>query len=246
MKRIVLSIIALCLFIPFVVNADVNDEEIVAQTIKYYKTVTFNDTLCTVSENNLCNNSITYEVSKEEFDNSPSEPIRGNGLTETAYKRLTSTISTYATYYYKYSANLYWKQIPSKRSYDIMGIGHYGSVKILGDDVYFEQHYTKNGTNYTTYSYYPQVFSNGGGCSFELPSGTLTALSQDLYIIVEKNTNSTIIEQLAAADYAHATSTISLNNSKKYWVGPTGINHNGNSSYYDAINTADATWAGTW
>ena len=244
MKRIVLTIIALCLFIPFVVNADVNDEEIVAQTIKYYKTITFNNSLCSVNLNNLCNNSITYEVTKEEFDNSPSEPIR-DGLTETAYKRLTSTISTFNVYY-KYSANLYWKQIPSTRSYDIMGIGHYGSVRILDDDVYFEQHYTKNGTNYTTYLNYPQVFSNGGGCSFELPSGTLTALSQDLYIIVEKNTNSTIIEQLAAADYAHATSTISLNNSKKYYIGPAGITHNGNSSYYDAIDTADAYWAGTW
>ena len=245
MKRIVLTIIALCLFIPFIVNAEVNNEEIVAQTIKYYKTVTLNDSLCSVNLNSLCNNSITYEVSKEEFDNSLTEPIR-DGLVETAYKRLTSTISTFTNYYYKYSANLYWKQIPSKRSYDIMGIGHYGSVRILDGDTYFEQHYTKNGTNYTTYLNYPQVFSNGGGCSFELPSGTLTALSQDFYFIVEKNTTSTIIQQLAAADYAHATSTISLNNSKKYWVGSAGITHNGNSSYYDAINTADAYWTGTW
>ncbi len=245
MKKLVLSIMALCLFIPFVVNADVNDEEIVAQTIKYYKTVTFNNNLCSASLNSLCNNSITYEVSKEEFDNSSTEPIC-DGLVETTYKRLTSTISTYATYYFKYSANLYWKQMPSKRSYDIMGIGHYGSVKNMGNNVYFEQHYTKNGTNYTDYTNYPQVFSNGSGTSFQLPSGTITALSQDFFIIVEKNTTSTITSQLAAADYAHATSTISLNNSKKYWVDSTGITHNGNSSYYDAINTADAYWYGTW
>ena len=49
MKKIVLTIIALCLFIPFVVNAEVNDEEIVAQTIKYYKTVTLNDNLCSAN-----------------------------------------------------------------------------------------------------------------------------------------------------------------------------------------------------
>lgn len=245
MKRIVLTIIALCLFIPFVVNAEVNDEEIVAQTIKYYKTVTFNDSLCSANFNSLCNNSITYEVTKEEFDNSPTELIR-DGLTETTYKRLTSTISTFSTNYYKYSANLYWKQIPSTRSYDIMGIGHYGSVKNRGNNVYFEQHYTKSGTNYTDYTNYPQVFSNGSGTSFQLPNGTLTALSQDFFIIVEKNTTSTIVTQLAAADYAHATSTISLNNSKKYWVDAAGIAHNGNSSYYDAIQTADAYWTGTW
>lgn len=245
MKRIVLSIIALCLFIPFVVNAEVNDEEIVAQTIKYYKTVTFNNNLCSASLNSLCNNSISYEVSKEEFDNSSVEPIR-DGLTETIYKRLTSTISTFSGGFYKYSANLYWKQIPSKRSYDIIGIGHYGSVKIATDYPDFEQHYTKNGTNYTTYTNYPQTFSTGAGTSFQLPSGTITALSQDFFFIVEKNTNSTITSQLAAADYAHATSTISLNNSKKYTVNSTGISHNGNSSYYDAINTADAYWYGTW
>lgn len=244
MKKIALSIIALCLFIPFVVDAEVNDEEIVAQTIKYYKTVTFNNNLCSVSLNSLCNNSITYEVSKEEFDNSSTEPIR-DGLTETTYKRLTSTISTFSSYF-KYSANLYWKQMPSTRSYDIIGIGHYGSVKNLGNNTYFEQHYTKSGTNYTTYTNYPQVFSNGSGTSFQLPSGTITALSQDFYFIVEKNTTSTIVTQLAAADYAHATSTISLNNSKKYWVDSLGITHNGNSPYYDAIDAANAYWSGTW
>ena len=248
MKKIVLALITLLLIMPFVVKAEEisNEEgEIVAQAVKYYKTVTFKDSVCKAAINNLCNNSVSYEVTKEEFDNSPEEPIRSDGLIETNYKRLTSTIESFYSYY-KYKANLYWKQIPSTRSYDIMGIGFYGSVKVLSNDVNFEQNYIKNGTSYTTYSYYPQVFTYGAGCSFALPSGTLTYLTQDLDFLVEKNTTATIIEQLNAADYAHATSTISLNNSKKYTVSTLGIIHNGNSSYYDAIGTANAYWYGTW
>jgi hypothetical protein len=252
MKKIVLSFIALFIMIPFVIRAEeVNNENeletVLSETTKYYKTITFNDSVCVAGLNNLCNNSVTYEVSKEEYDSAPQIEVRSvsDGLIETAYKKLTSTIIQSGTRY-KYKANLNWKTIPSTRSYDIMGIGFYGSVKIWDDDLFFEQNYTKNGSNYTTYSNYPQVFSNGGGCSFALPSGTLTALSQQLYFYVEKNTTATIIQQLAAADYAHATSTISLNNSKKYTIGAAGISHNGNSSYYDAMNTADAYWYGTW
>lgn len=252
MKKIVLSFIALFIMIPFVIKAEeVNNENeletVLSETTKYYKTITFNDSVCVAGLNNLCNNSITYEVSKEEYDSAPQNEVRtvNDALIETTYKRLTSTIAQSGTRY-KYKANLYWKTIPSTRSYDIMGIGFYASVKVANDDIFFQQDYTKNGTNYTSYTYYPQVFTNGGGCSFQLPSGTLTYLNQELYFYVEKNTTATIIQQLAAADYAHATSTISLNNSKKYEIDSTGITHNGNSSYYDAMNSADAYWYGTW
>ena len=242
MKKIAFVFFAFVVMLPILVNAEEN-EEVISETTKYYKTITFNNSVCAVS--GVCNDSITVEVSKEEYDNYV-EPETRDTTVETTYKRLNSSI-TQAGSYYKYRALLTWKNMPSKRSYDIIGIGFYQSVKILGNNLSFHQDYCiSGGSCQTTYLNYPQVFVSGAGTSFLLPSGTLTSLSEELYFYVEKNTTATIIEQLCAADYAHATKTISLTNSKKYTVSGTGVVHNGNSSYYDAMNSADAYWHGTW
>ena len=237
---------ALTIMLPSLVMAqEVNDEEVLFETTKYYKTVT-NNSVCVAELNSICNDSITYEVTKEEYDNYVEPENRGSVI-ETTYKRLTSTISSVGSNYYRYKANLTWKNIPSKRSYDIIGIGFYQSVKVKNNDTYFSQDYCiSGGSCYTLYTNYPQVFSAGAGTSFSLPSGTLSSLSSEFYFDVEKNINATIIEQLAASDYAHATKTISLNNSKKYTVNSTGIALNGVSSYYDAMTAAEAHWYGTW
>lgn len=242
MKKIAFVFFAFVMMIPILVNAQ-EDEEVVAETTKYYKTITFNNSVCAVS--GMCNDSITVEVSKEEYDNFV-EPETRDTTVETTYKRLNSSI-TQVSGRFKYKALLTWKNMPSKRSYDIIGIGFYQSVRIENNDTFFHQDYCiSGGSCQTTYLNYPQKFAGGAGTSFLLPSGTLTSLSEEFYFYVEKNTTATIIEQLAASDYAHATKTISLANSKKYTVGPTGITHNGNSSYYDAMNSADAYWHGTW
>ena len=241
MKKVLFVLLAIALVFTTKVMAEEVNEEF--GTTKYYKTVTDKSILCLAGTE--CNNSVTYEITKAEYDAfNGFDPL--DATVETTYKKLTSTI-TQDSPFYKYKAKLTWKNIPSTRSYDIIGIGFYQSVKVLNDDIYFQQDYKQNGVNYTLYSSYDKVFAGGAGSSFLLPSGTLTSLSSELYFYVTKNTTATIISQLAAADYAHATSTISFNNSKKFSVGPAGIDHlDGTSSYYDAINTADEYWYGTW
>ena len=69
-----------------------------------------------------------------------------------------------------------------------------------------------------------------------------------MYFDVAKNTNLTIINQMAAADHSHAIQSISLTNAKKYTVsGSAGIVLNSSiTSYYDAINPAIEYWSGSW
>ena len=140
--------------------------------------------------------------------------------------------------------------MPSTRSYDIIAIGFLPSVKVHNNTTYFSQYYCySDGSGcYTTYTNYPQVFIDGAGTSFALPTGGLNQLRQTFYFDVEKNGTGTIITQNSYADYAHATSTISLANSKKYTVAGSGAIYLNTSisSYYDTMSTAIATWNGTW
>jgi hypothetical protein len=232
---IVFIMISLLLFVPHFVNAEESNDEKIFEITKYYKTITNGDFT-----------SESFEISKEEYDNYDvsNQP---KAIIETTYKNLTSTITQNGSFY-RYKAVLNWKNMPSKRSYDIIGIGFYASVKVVGNFLSFNQYYCfSSGSCTTTYVNYPQIFTGGAGTTFSLPTGNLTTLRETFYFDVEKNTTATIISQLAAADYAHATSTISLNNAKKYTVsGATGIVLNGVSSYYDAINPAKEYWSGSW
>ena len=240
--KLVLYLFFVCMFL--IPNCKA-EENIVFEDTKYYKTIDYHSLL------NQEDFSYTISISKEEFDNADpkenSKSILSNSATvETTYKKMTTTIVQNGSYY-KYKNVLMWKNIPSTRSYDIIGIGFYPSVKVKGS-THFEQYYCyTSGSCTTTTTNYPQVFTTGAGTSFLLPNGNLSSLKQTFYFNVEKNTSATIIRQLAAGDYSHATSSISLNNSKKYSVNSNGILLNGSiANYYDEISQATAIWEGTW
>lgn len=242
----------LCLFVipSYVLANDEMDCIVVSEITKYYKTITYNKSNQLYSFNN---NTISenFEISEEEFNSikSSSTIVLSNysGVTETNYKKMTTTIASNGKYY-RYKVVLDWKNIPSTRSYDIIGIGFLGSVKVH-NGLNFTQEYCTSLSNCTTSTTnYPQIFSSGAGTTFKLPTGTLTSLKQTLYFDVEKNTTSTIILQEAYGDYSHATSSISLTNAKKYnVVANVGISLDSSiTSYYDAISVAKASWEGTW
>ncbi len=248
MKKVFISIFLMYSIIIPTVNASeekaiIDNSTIIATNTKYYKTITNNNPVFSFNNDN---NTVTFEISKDEYDNYEESNTK-DGYVETNYKKLTSTISSSGNYY-KYSATLTWKNMPSVRKYDIIGIGFYSSVKVRNNNIHFSQSYClSSGSCYTSYTNYPQIFSGGAGTTFLLPSGSLTSLSSNLYFEVEKNTTATITSQLAAADYSHATKSISLTNAKKYTVsGNSGIILNGVSSYYDAINPAIDYWYGNW
>lgn len=148
---------------------------------------------------------------------------------------------------YRYKNVLYWKLNPKIRSYDIIAIGHYASVK--SKNINFVQTYCYSlddchlGNIYTE-----KKTSTGSAAIFKVPVGNFISLKQEFYFDVEKTDNeSTVIRQLAVGDYSHATKNISSPS-----IGNISININGitlNKSIhdsYDDINIAKATWEGNW
>lgn len=244
MKRIIVFLILITLIAIQPINAEEFNYNDIMESTKYYKTIINKNNHFTSILNN--SQSITIEVSKEEYDNY-NGLANTDAFVETIYKKITSSISQNGSYY-KYTGTLTWKTIPSVRSYDIFGIGFYSSVKVRNNNVHFSQNYClSNGSCYTSSTHYPQIFSGGAGTTFLLPSGNLTSLNATMYFDVEKNGSGTIVSQLAAADHSHAVQSISLTNAKKYTVsGGAGIILNGVSSYYDAINPAKEYWTGSW
>ncbi len=247
-----LNFLLLLLIFPVAVFALENDEQdynVVSEVTKYYKTIEYvnnNKSMMTYSNNSDITK--TYEISKEEFDSFDPNAVStlGSATVRTTYKSMTTSISSNGSYY-RYKNVLSWRNIPKVRSYDIIGIGFYKTVKVKSD-LHFKQDYCYNsGGCSSSTTNYPQTFTTGAGTTFKIPTGDLSSLTQTFYFDVDKNTTATLTSQEAYGDYSHATSTISLTNAKKYVVNSTGISLNsGVTSYYDTINKATATWTGKW
>ncbi len=100
---------------------------------------------------------------------------------------------------------------PAARSYDVFGIRFLGP-QIVGTPL-FREYYTINGVTYSSSSYSRKDFSNGFGISVKLP------VYQDLESdITFTYTGSGTIY----ASYQHATSNVTLAQSKKYTLSAAG------------------------
>ncbi len=242
MKKLLSTVIILLLIM---IPAKINAEEQLSEVVKYYKTVTLMNPLQSNQTNGFYSSN-TVEVTEEEYNNSDQLNLRSTTV-ETAYKKLTVSISKYNSNYYRYKAILTWKQIPSTRSYDVMGIGYYSNVEISGN-ADFEDYYCYTGGSCFTNTVYYQKISNGGtGVMFALPSGSLSSLKQTLILMMKKtNSSSTITSQTAVGDYGHATSTISYNNAKNFTIDIFGLDVGSNVNYYDDMPYAATYWSGTW
>lgn len=168
------------------------------------------------------------------------------GYIETTAKKMTTTIVS-VNNKYRYKITLEWKQIPSTRSYDIIGIGIDTNVKI-DSEVYFQQNFCYS-TNNCGSSIVNTVnsISTGATSTFQLPSSTIVSLSSYLYFDVSKKTTSTITQLNAYGDYAHATQSISKANANNHSINRGGIVLDSSiSNYYDSITTSKAIWTGSW
>lgn len=222
-----------------------NENEIVAQDVKYYKTVT-RKAFAVNTYSTDYSNSVTYEISEQEYENINVASIN-SATVETTYKKMTTNIISQGKYY-QYQVVLEWKNMPSTRSYDIIAIGFPSSVRASGKCLFQNSYCLSSGGCYTLTNYNLYLGGNGVGATFALPTGSLSSLKQTLTVNMEKtNPNVTITSQTAGGDYAHATSTVSLATAQKYTVSVNGISHTGDTSqYYDSINVAKATWSGNW
>ena len=259
MKKIVNFMFVIMLILPFIVKAEEQDNFVkVAETVKYFKTVTIYNNSGVMRDANMGElTSLTTEVTKEEFDNaeattSPVDPISSTYVlasSETTYKRLTTTIEKAADVY-RYTANLYWKNIPKVRSYDIIGIGHYNDVEIYNNNaVMFMQDYCEDAYScYTSATGTDVIKEYGTAEVFHLPDYGLISLEQTLMFTVKKRGNYSVTEQIAAGDYAHATkATTSALAAQNFGIGVGGlIIYNTIASYYDTTPSAIVFWYGTW
>lgn len=237
-KKFVLLFITI-LMLPVCVMAKEEDRELVAQTTKYYKTVSSTLPISSMP-------SYTEEITKEEYDSAPTE-VATIGEVETAYKRLVSSIYAISNAY-RYEAVLTWKTMPSCRSYDVMGIGYLANVKYNYGMTFSQSYKLSNGSSGTFSTYIPVVDSAGAAAIFKLPdSNQLTGLSQTFGFNVAKNTSSTILTQKGFADYAHAQKNVSENNARKFNISTSGIVfYDEIGLSYDSMSAAEALWNGSW
>ena len=238
MFKKILILIGTFLLISNVDAEVVNDFNVIASNTKFYKTIIYNNEVMLNNINN--SNSITTEISEDEYNNA-NDFFEKNNFVETNYKKLTSSIIKNGKKY-RFKAELTWKNIPKIRSNDIIGIGYENIVKISGRTYFVQSYCLNNGKCYNSSVNSSQNFSNGVGTSFLIPTGDIKSLKQIFYFDVVKNTSSVINLLKVSADYSHATTAISLTNSKKFTVNLNGIKLNNSiKSYYDEINAATTT-----
>ena len=235
MKKTLLIFLIL-LTIPVVIEAQEISET------RYFKTTTYYGDFISPDGNTVLL-STTEEISEEEFNKADVINPRASTV-ETTYKKMTAKI-TYTSGSYKYSGELYWKNIPSTRSYDVFGIGF--KSNITPTNISFSQKYcTPNGCT-TINTSTIKTLINGVGATFKLPNGDLNYLKQNINFIAQKKYNQTITSQQCTVDYAHATQSVTSNQAQNYTMDLAGL-HLGSSiiNKYDTINYASVTWSGSW
>lgn len=250
MKKLLFSIFILGLIIsPNIVKAKEDNLGIkIGESKKYIKTVTTIDKAALYAYNSDTVNwseSHSEEVTEKEYNEAKDGGmvLMGSDAIETTYKVMTTAIWDIGGAY-QYVNLLHWKIMPSVRSFDIIGIGHYSSVR-ASTLPYFQEYYcyTYGGCS-TAGTNIPKNESTGDSTVFPLNTGNINYLDISIWYNIEKvNPNSTITQLYAAGDYAHATSYISSSTASNYFMSVGGLVLDSSiSGYYDSIQSAEV-WA---
>lgn len=248
MKKLVLGLLLLFGLInifPKCVNAD----EVLAEDVKYYKTIYRNNLFRTYSINGE-NDVENIEITKEEYDSfnpaTTAQPAASSTI-ETTYKRMITSINK-VNGEYVYKNNLSWKNFPATRSYDVIAITHLSTVGI-GSALQFTTEYcTETGTCYTNRTHNPVFANTGVATIFPLPTGSLSMLNHTMSFTATKNTTDTISVQYIQGDYAHATSNVNLIDAFDIYAsygGGIAIPYD-MLDQYDTFNTTSVSWAENW
>ena len=248
MKKRVLGLLllfSLGIIFPNCVSAD----EVVAEDVKYYKTVYKNNLFGTYSINGE-NDVENIEITKEEYDLfNPATTVQpaSSSVVETTYKCMTTSINK-VNGEYVYKNNLSWKNFPATRSYDVIAIVHPTNVTIATALQFTTEYCTATGTCYSNRSHNP-VFSNTGVATiFPLPTGSLSRLNHTMSFTVKKNTTDTITVQHAQGDYAHATSNVNITDAFNIYAsygGGIAIPYD-MLDKYDTFNVTNVSYTENW
>ena len=228
----------------FMDNKDI-EATLESETIEYYK-------VTTVTQNGN-STTTTEKITEEEYENGSQGPqtrASYDGIVETDYKTMRTNISQLSSVQYRYKVTLTWKNMPSKRSYDIIAIGFEPAKVQMNSTVLFQQQYTtSSGSSSTSSSCIQKSGSNGGSAVFKLPTGTMSALSSYMYYnVIKAADNITVTTMYAGGDYAHATENVSEANAQRHSVNHAGgiILEDAVEDSFDDILVATASWYGTW
>ena len=216
-------------------NKDLN-ASLEAVTTKFYKTI-YTD---------LNGKMQTVELTELEYENESSNQTRG--FVETSYKRMDAYISKIDNTHFRYKVTVGWKQMPSVRSYDIIGLAFEGLQVTISSLVKFQFNYCiSNGTCYADGTFYDkQENYNGGSAVYKFPSNAIS-MTATLYYDVIKNTTATITNQQIHGDYAHATSNVTSSIYRSHTMTNGGLSFSTAAvQYYDEIPCADTGWTGSW
>lgn len=183
-----------------------NSNDVIIDGSKY-------DKLCEIYSENF----IEF-LTQEEYDNIKDKDLDNVTVEETIDYNLARGAS-YSTSYKSIklinnggyiTLMLDWLQMPSVRSYDVLAV-RLSSTSISGTPS-FKQVYYNSGT-YTSTTGSRQSFSNGYGVSFLLALGT----SLESYLSFYVTESGTVY-----GAYQHATSSVTLANSKNYTISSSG------------------------
>lgn len=212
---------------------------------QYYKTTTtIKNGIKTISSEIISKEQ--YELEKN--NNQQTKSIY-DGLVTSEYKHMLMHMAQLDDNEMRLKITLTWLNIPSTRSYDIIAIGFQQAYVDINSSLYFQQNYTNSSGNHSSVTCIQQEFATGASSIFDLPNGTISALSSYMYFdVIKVDEDFTITRMDAGGDYAHATSSISAANAQKHTVNHAAgiILQASIENYYDGINVATATFLGEW
>lgn len=270
MKKLFLLILVSLLVSPLMVNADetyyINNGKTTITAEEYLKLQNLGFEAKEIygmpEEEFNKNKNLTGEIVKKttldlsEFPQlslNPDESIGGGiatpynyGYAETEYKKMTVYIININNNHYRYKVTLDWKLIPSKRSWDIIALGHEDSVYVAISTT-FSQEWCKKDGCYSSLSGNYHSYDDVEMVTFKLPSGTLTSLNSYMYYEVLRVDPSKVLERITTiGDYAHATSTLSSAPSKSDIQFFDEIWLQNHAVYYDDIQALDISQLVNW
>jgi len=196
------------------------DAKLVAQNVKYFKTV-YRDYGIGQS----------YEITADEMNSRHDYFDRGYLWTE--YRTEVTTISQNGDYY-RYHISTLWNDIPDTKSHDIMGIGFNDDIYVASV-IWFNFTYTTSDAvdHYSTVFYGKVKNANGGSVVYKVPNEFI-GLTANLYYDVANNSSDPISYLTMCGDYAHALTNVTIAQARDYYMSSGGIDlGSGSVNYYD-------------
>jgi len=196
--------------------------------------------------NNLTGEVTNTEITENEFNNAQLPKPTKSMTVETVYKKMSLTLISLSGGFADATFTNIWKLLPSTRSFDVLAMRFINLDDINGtqtgeqnyriNNTYSNVSYSWNGTNINRQS-------NGFGISMNLiDSSSVTYFDMN----ISASLTVTGSNPIAYATYQHATSNVTLAQSKNYTLGAGGlgsvINFNNNiDNYYDGTTGLSAT-----